>query len=237
MHGRKFIVYTDHNPLQYLFTQPNLSKRQARWLELLAEYDFQLLYIKGSTNQAADALSRRSSQTDPPTDMQLLREVSSRANPQPLHLGRLYAGTNLKLRPEQVLEFAHYYRRDPDFRAHYLRPALPYFRDNGLLYHTHHLCVPKGPLRHDVLTMLHDDPSAGHLGQQKTLERALLRYIWPSMATDVKEYVRTCPECQRNKGSNQRRAGLLHPLQVPSRKWGSVSLDFITGMQIGRAHV
>ena len=41
-------------------------------------------------------------------------------------------------------------------------------------------------------------------------------------------YVQTCEECQRNKASNQRSAGLLQPLEVPSQRWERVSMDFIT---------
>eukprot|EP00959_Pyramimonas_sp_CCMP1952_P413848 8671188-Pyramimonas_sp.AAC.2 len=50
---------TDHKPLQYLHTQPNLSNRQARWLGFLAEYDLVIEPIKGADNIVGDALSRR----------------------------------------------------------------------------------------------------------------------------------------------------------------------------------
>ena len=39
-------------------TQPNLSKRQARWLDFLAEFDFIVDYRPGKSNVVADALSR-----------------------------------------------------------------------------------------------------------------------------------------------------------------------------------
>lgn len=40
-----FVVHTDHDTLQHFPTQPNLTRRQARWMELLQEYDFTFKYI------------------------------------------------------------------------------------------------------------------------------------------------------------------------------------------------
>ena len=57
--GRKFTLKSDHQSLQYLFTQRDLNARQRRWSEFLSEYDFGISYIKGKENVVADALSRR----------------------------------------------------------------------------------------------------------------------------------------------------------------------------------
>ena len=50
---------SDHNGLRYLFDQPNLNARKARWLATLSEFDFEIRYIKGKENRVADALSKR----------------------------------------------------------------------------------------------------------------------------------------------------------------------------------
>ena len=57
--GVKFELRTDHQSLKYIFTQPLLNNRQRRWIELLAEYDFDLKFLAGKENKVADALSRR----------------------------------------------------------------------------------------------------------------------------------------------------------------------------------
>jgi hypothetical protein len=48
---------TDHYGLTYLFDQPKLNSRQARWLALLSEFDFEIKHIKGKENKVVDALS------------------------------------------------------------------------------------------------------------------------------------------------------------------------------------
>ena len=52
-------IHTDHQGLQWLNTKAELSGRQARWVEELSDFNFQVLYLPGPQNAAADALSRR----------------------------------------------------------------------------------------------------------------------------------------------------------------------------------
>ncbi len=52
------------------------------------------------------------------------------------------------------------------------------------------------------------------------------------MSKFVADYCRTCPTCQRTKGSPQRPLGLLTPLSVPDFPWQSVSLDLITDLPV-----
>ena len=59
LHGAKFKVLTDHKSLQYFKTQPQLSGRQSRWKDVIANFDFDIEYIDGATNVVADGLSRR----------------------------------------------------------------------------------------------------------------------------------------------------------------------------------
>jgi hypothetical protein len=57
--GDAVTVATDYYPLRYLATKPNLSGRQARWLDFLAEYDLSIEPQLGKDNTVADGLSRR----------------------------------------------------------------------------------------------------------------------------------------------------------------------------------
>ncbi|KAI3677796.1 hypothetical protein L6452_37066 [Arctium lappa] len=52
-------IYTDHKSLQHLFNQRELNMRQRRWMELLSDYDCEILYHPGKANVVADALSRK----------------------------------------------------------------------------------------------------------------------------------------------------------------------------------
>ena len=52
-------VFTDHKNLLYWTTTKELNRRQVRWAETLASFDFRINHVKGTENGGADALSRR----------------------------------------------------------------------------------------------------------------------------------------------------------------------------------
>ena len=57
LYGFHVGIYTDHKGLKYIFKQKDLNLRQRRWLELLKDYDINILYYPGKENVVADALS------------------------------------------------------------------------------------------------------------------------------------------------------------------------------------
>jgi RNase H-like domain found in reverse transcriptase len=61
LYGAKCKIFTDHKSLKYVFTQKELNLMQRRWLELMKDYELEILYHPGKANVVADALSRKSS--------------------------------------------------------------------------------------------------------------------------------------------------------------------------------
>jgi RNase H-like domain found in reverse transcriptase len=67
LQGVRFRWVTDHKNLTHLLNQKNLSGRQAQWLEKISLFDFKVVYILGSENILADALSRMYAYDSPGT--------------------------------------------------------------------------------------------------------------------------------------------------------------------------
>src|ERR1700676_5050035 len=67
----------------------------------------------------------------------------------------------------------------------------------------------------------------GHFGAQKTADYIRRWYWWPRLGVKVNKYCISCGICQANKTNTQRPVGLLHPLPIPNRPWGSIGMDFI----------
>jgi len=58
--GNRCEIFTDHQSLKYLFTQPYLNLRQQRWMEIVADFDMGISHTPGKANVMADALSHKS---------------------------------------------------------------------------------------------------------------------------------------------------------------------------------
>ena len=58
LEGSRTLLHTDHEPLTWLAKQERPNRRQARWMEFLAGFTYEVLYVKGDRNIVADALSR-----------------------------------------------------------------------------------------------------------------------------------------------------------------------------------
>ncbi len=54
--------------------------------------------------------------------------------------------------------------------------------------------------------------------------------FWVGQDVNMAEYVRTCQTCQRTKAEHGGPRGLLHPLQLPSRRGGMIGVDWIAGL-------
>ena len=89
------------------------------------------------------------------------------------------------------------------------------------------------PDNDEIRTLLisenHDSAFGGHFGAERTQELVQRHWTWHGLARDVREYVRTCRECQTQKHSTHPTPGKLHPITA-RRPWQIVTMDLVGGL-------
>ena len=81
-----------------------------------------------------------------------------------------------------------------------------------------------------IMNEMYKPPFAGHPGYQNMVTALRKQFFWPSLKTNVIEYLSKCIEFQQVKTEHGQLATLLQPLPIPQWKWEIISLDFITGL-------
>jgi hypothetical protein len=239
-------VITDHKNLEYFSTTKLLSRRQARWSEKLAPFNFVIRFRPGKLGTKPDALTRRWDVYPKGGDSDY-----ASVNPQNFrpvftqeHLVASYRATYMAL---PILRSAII--MDVDKLHLDIKNAIP--KDNtslsrfeylssgntdprwsidehGLLRLDDRIWVPDADdLRLRILQYKHDHILSGHFGQSKTIDLIRREYVWPKLRTFVKEFCKTCVTCLRSKSPRHRPYGLLKQLPIPERPWNSISMDFI----------
>nr|AAG24792.1 pol protein [Colletotrichum gloeosporioides] len=105
------LVYTDHKNLAHFTTSKVLNKRQIRWSEFLSEFNFRIIYRKGSENGRADALSRRPDYNVPvPEETQVILKHNDNGDLVPatkllMMTGRSTASPPSELDDEAIMKF------------------------------------------------------------------------------------------------------------------------------------
>lgn len=251
---QRFAVFTDHRGLQDLFKKTDIKGRLARWVLKLLPYDFTVQYRPGASNANADGVTRgpvaryvKSLQTPgPESELQRAKvdAVAARFNAEPAPVllvqeesSPVEASPLDHLRP-QALQKA---QKDDKSLRDFMRLAHkldgdsrnPFSFKNGLLIRKtfvgtelRDLVVVPFSLRDDVLKALHDEPTAGHMGVDRTYLAVRSRFWWPNMVESVEHWVRTCLSCQAKKTPVRPTQGQLQHV-VATRPWEVVSMDIV----------
>jgi hypothetical protein len=239
LYGEKCEIYTDHKSLKYIFTQKELNMRQRRWLELIKDYDCEILYHPGKANVVADALSRKERLKMITSSEKLTREFEKME----IEVKITGDGTEklfeialqsellqkIKLSQERMMSEGKELMTGEELRTE---------RDGkGVMRYTYRIWIPNDQeLKDEILHESHSSRYSIHPGSTKMYRDLKEYYWWPNMKKDVTEWVSKCLTCQRVKAEHQRPGGLLRPLEIPEWKWEQIAMDFVVGLPRTKAN-
>ena len=176
LEGRSFVIYTDHRPLTHAMNahSDKYTPREIRHLDFISQFSTDIRYIKGLNNTVADTLSR--SDITSITQDVLSHELIAKEQESDCTLQNVLENTSLKME-KFPLPFGD--------KTFYCDTA----RDTPRPY------VPPS-LRRQIFLFLH---GLSHPGKRATLKLISQRFVWPKMNMDIREWTRTCLECQKCK--------------------------------------
>ena len=233
--GRPFIIRTDHAALQWLKSTPEPIGQQARWLEILEEFDFSVQHRPGTKHINADALSRRigsveSTNSQPVGDNAVDWPGEQRADPDLAFICQLLETGETPPTPDQVTD------RSADLKtllSQFQRLSLTSdgtlcreFTVNSTGRRYLQKIVPSS-MRSSVADELHKGLNGGHLRLRRARTRLQSRFYWPHWSTDVRLAKHRCPQCSKYHKPRPKHQGALQPLQT-GEPWERLSID-ITG--------
>jgi len=176
------MVYTDHKNLEYFPTTKILNRRQVRWAQELAEFDFKIIYRAGIQNGKANTLKRR-------PEFRPLRGDSSEFQPTltvlksgqletPNHSKRtIYSTLQIKrLRIKEICKdyialVKIYTANDKTYQDQLKlirskKETNGVTKKDGLIYYENHLWIPNdNDLLQQVAGREYDSKVAGHFGE------------------------------------------------------------------------
>ena len=227
----KVKVYTDHKNLTSFTTTKDLNKRQIRWYEFLSEFNFEIIYRKGSENGRADALSRREDLKSP---QEVQRAAILRTSDQgTLELGTRQIDATWQVKPDKEWNqrIRQAYEQDEFLKNWETNPALS--KEQDMILFNNRYYVPT-QLQDELVTEFHEHVLHGHQGTYKTLTRLRRTWDFPKSRQKVQEVIRNCDICNKAKSNRHAPYGKLQPIPPPDKAWDTIALDFIVKLPPSR---
>jgi ribonuclease HI len=214
----KVIIYSDHQNLLYWKEPHKISRRVAREVLMLSEYNFEIRHIKGTANKRADALSRCPDYNQGQNDNQDVTVLPEQVFIKALEVINEHTEQNKETLKAWV---------DP----HQLK------KHQNTWYKDRRQVVTGGiEAKHHLIQSHHDSPVYGHPGISKTIQLTERLYWWPRMWADITEYVKGCAECQRHKVNTRPTKAPLQPIypKPEAQPFEMVALDFIVKLPVSQ---
>ena len=215
------VIKTDHLNLTHWREPQKISRRVARQVLQLAEYNFEIHHISGTANGKADALSRR-----PDYDTGEHDNENVTVLPDTLFVRALTTiHTNHDEQNEETLK-------------KWIDPHELKLVDGTWYKNARRVITNIGEGTWTVIKAHHDSQVYGHPGIARTIQLVERANWWPGLRREVTDYVKGCAECQCNKVNTHPTRAPLQPIfaKPEAMPFETVAIDFITKLPVSQGY-
>ena len=224
-YAREVEVVTDHKPLVAIWKKP-LSKAPRRLQNLLLRarnYQFEIIYRRGSDIPTADALSRT------PTAKPKREEVVQSVTTYPIKDKLMQSIRDVTATDAVLTTLGDAILKGwPEEKSQVPTSLLPYYhyRDelavsDGVIMRGERVVIPER-LRKEMKKRVH----TGHLGINACLRLARDVMYWPGMSSEVRQHIETCGTCA-TFGDKQPTESIVIT-DIPKWPWRKVGVDLFS---------
>ena len=235
LYGIEFELYTDHKPLETIYSSRSKPcARIERWILRLQPYKFKVKYLPGELN-IADPLSRllstnrqaESSSAHEVSD-EFVRFVAVTATPQAMTTREIEEASS---EDREFLELRQHIK-DGNWKGDKHKRYIPVCSElcviGKLILRGTRIVIPS-KLRPRVLSLAHE----GHPGIVSMKQRLRSKVWWPGIDREAEKFCRTCHGCQLV--SSPANPEPIKSTPLPSGPWQDLAIDLLGPLPSGES--
>src|SRR6202012_3648638 len=224
--------------LQYWRQPQKISRRVAREVLTLSEYNVEIHHIQGKKNGRAEALSRRPDYDKGTRDNEHVTVLPDRIFVRTATIGEIERNDIGEFTVHPTTVDIPYIQQDEEILRAWVDPD-PLHKVQGTWYKEGKRVVTSGlTAKRKIIRDHHDSPTYGHPGIKRTQDLIERYYWWPRMKMDVLMYVKGCAECQRMKSNTHPTKAPLQPIfpKPEALPFATVTMDLIMKLPISQGY-
>lgn len=215
LEGRRFTIFTDHNPLTHAMTSNSACRlpHEERALQFISQFTTDIKHIGGKYNVVADTLSRVETISSPsPIDYKTI----ARDQENDPELLKLLNSTSSSLALKKLtLQLCSKSLYCDVSIAGSTQPFIPEAHRRIIMEHFHNIAHP---------------------GIRATRKFVSSRFVWPKMNKEIAEFVRNCEACQKSKVYRHTSAPLVS-FGLPKCRFNHIHIDLVGPLPPSNGHI
>ncbi len=231
-------MFINHQTLKIFMKNKQLTRRQVNYLNILFEFNFQIIFRSGKMNTKVNALIRMSLIDVSESTQRTEDRYQTLLTFNRINILAIESEVDLYQRVKDVNkmnELCNEYRQtisENKLKLHSTELKHCEIVDD-VLFRKDLLWVSEN-MHTKLLKKIHDQSFISHSDNQRTTDLVQRFYYWSDHRATIKRYIRNCHACQQSKTSRNSINELLHSLLISQKRWKDIIMNFITELSLSK---